>query len=82
MLSPEDAAMWQAAEDGVVDTLEARTLFMSSVAAHDHAMVELKRSEAALWAALSRADRARWHAERAGKLLTDAIRLMELRGPA
>jgi len=53
-------------------------LFALARVAHEFAMLQLRESEGDLEAAIQRAERARGHAERAGELLTQAIRLREL----
>lgn len=65
-----------------VDRVEARCLFDAARIAHDLALEELTASTDALAGALARTEAARAHVERAGALLIQAIRLMELRGAA
>lgn len=62
--------------------VEARALFDAALIAHGHAMTELRASTDALAAGLERCDRARGYAERAGVMLVNAVKLMELRGAA
>lgn len=73
---------WEQIEADHADRLEARTLLLSAIAAHDHAMREMRQCAESMAAAVARAERARAHAERAGEVLRCAIRLCELRRAA
>ncbi len=73
---------WEAIEQAYSDRVEAWTLFLAARAAHEHALNEMMRAERALADARTRAEASRAHGERAGQLLTDAIKLIEARKAA
>lgn len=70
---------WAAIEASFDARVEASALLMLCRKAHEAAMREMRMSELYLDRAINRARRARRRAEHAGALLTDAVKLVELR---
>lgn len=78
----DDEELWERIEESFELRVAARALFDAARIAHGHACAELSAATDAMAVSVERATVAMDHAERAGVMLMNAIRLMEMRGAA